>query len=149
MRRENPVYRSSQGIWYLTRYADVDAALNHPRLSNDSERARRWQQRYLGRQGQELSRIAQRLNGSMVGTDPPDHTRLRKLVSKAFTLRGVQTLAPRIGVIVRELLDTAVEVGPRFDLIAQLAYPLPITVICELLGCPRPTTGSSGSGPRR
>ncbi|MGH8930518.1 MAG: cytochrome P450 [Egibacteraceae bacterium] len=141
MRRENPVYRSSQGIWYLTRYADVDAALNHPRLSNDSERARRWQERYLGGEGRELSRIAQRLNGSMVGTDPPDHTRLRKLVNKAFTSRRVQVLTPRIGVIVRELLDAAVEMGPRFDLIAQLAYPLPITVICELLGVPASDRG--------
>ncbi|MGH8906684.1 MAG: cytochrome P450 [Egibacteraceae bacterium] len=134
MRREDPVYRSSQGIWYLTRYADVEAALHDPRLSNDGERFRRWQVRQTGRD--DLGRLQERLGRSMLSADPPDHTRLRKLVNRAFTPRRVQGLRPRIEAIVDELLDAAVVAGPTMDLIAALAYPLPITVICELLGVP-------------
>jgi cytochrome P450 len=70
---------------------------------------------------------------SMLTTDPPEHTRLRTLVNKAFTGRRVQDLAPRIQEIVDGLL-TDVEDDPPMDVIAQFAYPLPITVIAELLG---------------
>jgi cytochrome P450 len=135
MRREHPVYRSSQGIWYLTRYADVETALHDLRLSNDRERMTR---ALAPRQGamERLSKLTQRLGRVMTNTDPPDHIRLRKLVNKAFTTRRVQGLRPRIQAIVDELLDAAVAAGPTMDLIATLAYPLPTTVICELFGIP-------------
>lgn len=136
MRREHPVYRSSQGTWYLTRHADVDAALHDLRLSNDRERMTR---ALAARQGdqQRLSRLTQRLGRVMTNTDPPDHARLRKLVNKAFTPRRVQGLRPRIQAIVDELLDAAIAAGPTTDLIAALASPLPATVICELFGIPQ------------
>jgi cytochrome P450 len=132
MRREHPVYRSPEGIWYLTRYADVDAALRDPRLSKDHARMRRWYARQTGLQ--DPGRLRARFGRSMLHADPPDHTRLRKLANKAFTARRTQSLRPRIEAIVDELLDAAVAAGPPTDLMAALAYPLPITVICELFG---------------
>jgi cytochrome P450 len=72
----------------------------------------------------------------MLVSDPPDHTRLRTLVQKAFTPRMVDHLRPRIQSVVDELLDKALEGGGEFDLIEHLAYPLPVIVIAELLGVP-------------
>ncbi|MGH2771403.1 MAG: cytochrome P450 [Actinomycetota bacterium] len=135
MRRERPVYRSAQGIWYLTRYAEVEAALGDLRLSNDRERmTRALAARHEAMQ--RLSRLTRRLGRVMTNTDPPDHARLRKLVNKAFTARRVQGFRPRIQAIVDELLDAAVAPGPTMDLIATLASPLHATVICELFGIP-------------
>jgi cytochrome P450 len=136
MRREHPVYRSSQGLWYLTRYADVEAALGDLRLSSDRERMTR---ALATRKGpmQRLSKLMQRLGRVMTNTDPPDHTRLRKLVNKVFTARRIQNLRPRIQEIVDELLDAALAAGPTMDLIPALASPLPFTVICELVGIPQ------------
>lgn len=134
MRREHPVYRSSRGIWYLTRYADVDAALRDVRLSKDRERMRRWYAQCNGTDA--VGRLQERLGRSMLHADPPDHTRLRKPVSKAFTARQVDGLRPRIEEIADELLGVALAVGPTMDVITALAYPLSITVICELLGVP-------------
>jgi cytochrome P450 len=76
----------------------------------------------------------------MLFQDPPDHTRLRALVSKAFTPRAVEAMRPRIQEIVNELLDRVVPTG-TMDIIADLAYPLPVTVICEMLGVPVPDQG--------
>jgi cytochrome P450 len=135
MRREHSVYRSAHGIWYLTRYADVDAALGDLRLSNDRERtARAFAARHDGMQ--RLSRLMRRLGRVMTNTDPPEHVRLRKLVNKAFTARRVQSLRPRIQTIAEELLDAAIAAGSTMDLVAALAFPLPTTVICELFGIP-------------
>jgi cytochrome P450 len=134
LRREYPVYRSSQRAWYLTRYADVDGALRNPQLSRDRERILRWQAQ-LGLT-KEDSELQQSLSQSMLNADPPDHTRLRNLVNQAFTPRRVEALRPWIETMVDQLLDTAVAAGPSIDLIAALAEPLPVMVICELLGVP-------------
>lgn len=134
MRQEHPVYRSSDGIWYLTRYTDVEAAIRDPRLSKDHARMRDWNVRRTGRH--DLGRLRDRFGRSMLHADPPQHTRLRKLANKAFTARRTEGLRPRIEAIVDELLDAAVAAGPTMDLITALAYPLPLTVICELFGVP-------------
>jgi cytochrome P450 len=134
IRREHPVYRSSQGIWYLTRYVDVDAALRDLRLSKDHAWMRRWYARQTGRE--DLDRLRDRFGRSMLHADPPDHTRLRKLANKAFVVRRTEGLRPRIEALVDELLDAAVAAGPAMELIGALAYPLPLTVICELVGVP-------------
>ncbi|MEH1122995.1 cytochrome P450 [Micromonospora sp. CPCC 206061] len=73
---------------------------------------------------------------SMMSADPPEHTRLRRLVSKAFTARRVEGLRPRIAELTTELLDAMADAGPPADLRAALAKPLPILVIAELLGVP-------------
>jgi cytochrome P450 len=111
-------------IWTLTRYADVAAVLRDPRLSADRTRADRFRMP-PGRQ----------VYQSMLTLDPPDHTRLRTLVNKAFTPTTVARLRPRIQALVDQILDEAAERG-RMEVIADLAYPLPVTVIAEMLGVP-------------
>ena len=115
LRRKDPVHRlRTINAWVLTQYEDTNAVLrDHARFSRD----------YGGKSAYR----------SMLDTDPPDHTRLRTLVSKAFTPRSVADLAPRIQQIVDDLLD-ATEGRDRFDLIDSFAYPLPVIVIAEMLG---------------
>jgi cytochrome P450 len=82
----------------------------------------------------------------MLSVDPPDHTRLRRLVSAAFSPRRVEGLRPRVQTIVDDLLDDIAGQGPdsRVDLVAAFAFPLPFTVICELLGVPEMDRGAMG-----
>jgi pimeloyl-[acyl-carrier protein] synthase len=113
------------GAWTLARYADVVASLTDARFSADrTERGRA-----DALEGYELAK-------SMLVSDPPDHTRMRALVQKAFTPRMIEQLRPRIVSIVGELLDRIADRGGTFDVIADLAYPLPVVVIAELLGVP-------------
>ncbi|OIJ94113.1 cytochrome P450 [Streptomyces colonosanans] len=135
MRREAPVHRSPQGIWYLTRYADVEQALGDLRLSNDRDRMTR---AFGARDGslRDISRLTARLGRVMSNTDPPEHARLRKLVNKAFTVRRVEALRDRIQAAVDQLVDRALAAGHAMDVIAALASPLPHSVVCELFGIP-------------
>src|SRR5262249_47492962 len=84
----------------------------------------------------------------MLSVDPPDHTRLRRLVSGTFSPRRVEALRPRVQAIVDDLLDQIAAQGPesRVDLVAAYAFPLPFTVICELLGVPEPERDALGRG---
>jgi pimeloyl-[acyl-carrier protein] synthase len=109
------------GAWTLARYSDVVESLTDARLS--AERSLQPGENYW---------VAR----SMLVADPPDHTRLRALVQKAFTPRMVDQLRPRIVAIVGELLDRIADRGGEFDVIDDLAYPLPVVVIAELLGVP-------------
>src|SRR5262249_25501096 len=77
----------------------------------------------------------------MVYRDPPDHTRMRALVNKAFTRNAVETIRPRIEAIVNELCD-AVRDGGKVDLIRAFAYPVPVTVIAEVIGVPPELAGA-------
>lgn len=122
LRERDPVHRMRLvDAWVLTRYEDVQAVLqDHRRFSNQE----------AGAGDREYTK-----DRSMLDLDPPDHTRLRSLVSKAFTPRSVAALAPRIERIVEELLDE-VDGEDRFDLIDSFAFPLPIIVIAEMLGVP-------------
>ena len=127
LRAEDPVHHSPLGFWVLTRYEDVVSVLRDPNFAKEAIAAF----------------VAQRLGVdatvgvgiSMLDRDPPDHTRLRSLVSKAFTPRVVEGLRPRIQQIVDELLDRA-EAHRSMDLIEEFAYPIPVIVICEMLGVP-------------
>src|SRR5713226_4647104 len=74
--------------------------------------------------------------GSINGLDPPEHTRLRKLVASAFTARRVEALRPRVASIVNELIDTLLDRPQPTDLVAGFSLPLPVQVICEMLGEP-------------
>jgi len=126
LRSAEPVHHSPLGFWVLTRYDDVVAALRDPRLAKEAI----------------ASFVAARFGApvpamglSMLDRDPPDHTRLRSLVSKAFTPRVVEGLRPRIQQIVDGLLDGVTARG-SMDLIEEFAYPIPVAVICEMLGVP-------------
>ena len=117
LRSKDPIHRMRLiNAWVLTRYEDVDMVLrDHRRFSNHDDEDREYR--------------------SMLFQDPPDHTRLRSLVSRAFTPRSVAELEPQIQHLVTELLDD-IEGRDRFDLISDFAFPLPVTVIAEMLGVP-------------
>ena len=119
------------GVWFLTRHADVESVLRDPRFSVDRLRAP-FIRDNLERLPAFIQQGVQSLR-SMLVMDPPDHTRVRKLVNKAFTPRRIAALRERIAAIVDELLAP---VGDRMDVIDVLAAPLPAIVIAELLGVP-------------
>jgi len=111
--------------WLLTRHEDVRTVLNDPRFSL----------------AEAVVRNVPRMNPQRVGAiltdqDPPEHTRLRRLVAKAFTARRVERLRARAEQLAGELLDEMVKEGPPADLVRGLAVPLPGLMICELLGVP-------------
>ncbi|MGE0826691.1 MAG: cytochrome P450 [Candidatus Binatia bacterium] len=130
LRAEDPVHRSTllPDSWILTRYADVVMVLRDARFDrHDAENF------FRERFGQGL--LIDVFSKWMLFRDPPDHTRLRTLVNKAFTPRAIEGLRPRIQALVNSLLDAAQGHG-RMDIMADLAYPLPVLVICEMLGVP-------------
>jgi cytochrome P450 len=127
LREQDPVHRSALGFWVLTRYDDCVAVLRDQRFGREE-----FQQMLSAVYGGEDS---DRLPRSMLFRDPPDHTRLRALVSKAFTPRTIEAMREHIQEIVERLLDRALAQG-GMDVIEDLAYPLPVTVICEMLGVP-------------
>ncbi|MES9525054.1 cytochrome P450 family protein [Streptomyces capoamus] len=130
LREQGPVHRVRLGTpggawetWLVVGYEEARAALADQRLAKDTAR--------IG----DVPLDEQLIGKYLLTADPPQHTRLRSLVTRAFTVRRVEQLRPRIQRITDELLDDMLPRG-RADLIDSLAYPLPITVICELLGVP-------------
>lgn len=134
LRREAPVHRSAalRG-WVLTRYGDVRAALNDPRLSAD--RITPFMATLKPARRAQLSGLERMLTRWAVFVDPPTHTRLRGLLNKAFTPRAINALERAIATVVDELA-AGFAGRSRIDLIADFAYPLPATVIAKILGVP-------------
>lgn len=141
IRRRAPVHRNPRGFWVLSRHADCLAVLRDRRASSD---ATNLSPEHVpegfdvgDRAGamDEVVRQAERDNRPFLFRDPPDHTRMRALVSKAFTPRMVEGLRARTVEVVAELLDEALAAG-EVDLIGSFAYPLPVRVICDMLGVP-------------
>jgi cytochrome P450 len=136
LRENEPVYRfmlpNGQIAWLLTRYEDAQAALKdhryvkNPRTLLSQEQMNKWLFPMLERD---------LLINNMVASDPPDHTRLRNLVQKAFTPKIIEELRGRIQEIADMLLDE-VQGKRKMDVIDEFAFPLPIIVICEMLGVP-------------
>jgi cytochrome P450 len=128
LRARNPVapviLPGGQRAWLITGYAEARAALADPRLHKNPPG---WSP---GRDS-----IFAAMDAHMLNSDPPDHERLRRLVNKAFTARRVERLKPRITEITSALLDD-MSTRREVDLLASFAVPLPVTVICELLGVP-------------
>jgi cytochrome P450 len=115
--------------WIITRYEDARAALADPRLAKD---VHRWPGCGRSRPSEEAG-----LHKHMLNSDPPDHTRLRRLVQKEFTPRRAARLRPRAEAIAAGLLEEMASApGGVIDLVSRYAFPLPVTVICELLGIP-------------
>ena len=134
LRELDPVHKSPFGIWVVSRYADCHALLRHPAVSSDQRNSTMFKT-YVA---QNPLTPAQRevVDGQpMLVRDPPDHTRLRRLASAAFTPRVVESMRPRVQQIVDELLD-AVAAARHMDVVADVAYPVPVRVIGELLGVP-------------
>ncbi|MFH8533390.1 cytochrome P450 [Streptomyces tendae] len=131
LREEHPVHRiiGTDGLpaWLVTRFDDVRQAIADPRLSLDKRNATP--------DGYRGMALPPALDANLLNMDPPDHTRIRRLVAKAFTPRQVERLRLPVRRTADQLLDALVE-HDRFDLIASYAAPLPIIVICDLLGVP-------------
>lgn len=130
-----PVYRSTFGFWVLTRFDDCQRLLRHPQVGKD----------FSGVSGtagftaeqHEAEMAFRRDRSNMLFADPPDHTRLRSLAMRAFTPRTVEALRPRVVTVVDRLLDRIDEAaGGVVDVMDLLAFPLPVTVIGEMLGVP-------------
>lgn len=129
LRTEDPVHHSPlANAWVLSRYADVVGVLRDARFGRaDAEEF--WRERIgLGPAHTIISKW-------MLFRDPPDHTRLRTLVNKAFTPRAIENMRPRIQEIVEELIADMQKDGVG-DVMTSVAYPLPVLVICEMLGVP-------------
>jgi cytochrome P450 len=123
LREADPVHRSALGFWVLSRYRDIAHLLRDPRLGHE-----------LSDQ-EEFGLLYSAEGASMLFRDPPAHTRLRALVSKAFTPRMLESWRGRIHQIVSRSVERA-KLRGEIDVIADLAFPLPATVICEMLGLP-------------
>ena len=139
LRRHNPIEHNELGFWALWRYAEAHEVLRarlsvqDDKVTHEGPMASVYEQVRV-ENGLEPVGIA-----SMLDLDPPDHTRLRKLVSQAFTPRTIETLTPSVEKLVGEALDQIAD-GGTVDLIDALAFPLPFTVISLMLGMPETDT---------
>jgi cytochrome P450 len=131
LREAETMHQTTEGMWVLTRHADVLAALRDARLSSDPRHidVEDW------RRPSQVLPFGEGPPPVMLFLDPPDHTRLRKLTNKAFTPKVVEAMRPRVVELVDQLLDAAAEEG-QVNFMDALAFPLPVIVICELLGVP-------------
>ena len=134
LRAADPVHRTLFGPFMLTRWADVHQLLRDPSTSVEERNV-------VGMTPQAIApgtdpEREERGTKAILNIDPPDHTRLRKLVSKAFTPRTIEQLRPRVQLMVDELLDGLASQDGTVDLISNLAFPLPFAVISEMLGMP-------------
>ncbi|MFZ2159836.1 MAG: cytochrome P450 [Bradyrhizobium sp.] len=131
LRTTDPMHLTPLGMFVASRHAEASLVLRDKRFGKDYvERTKR-------RYGPQImdEPIFRSLSLTMLQQDPPDHTRLRGLVVKAFTARRVEDMRPRIQAIVDQTLD-AIEANGRMDLIEDFAFRLPVTVICDMLGIP-------------
>ncbi len=138
LRQSNPVHRNALGFWVFTRHADCLAILRDKRSSSDGRNMDATTFREVRAVDLPLQQGPEAMLAEMAPflfRDPPDHTRLRGLVQKAFTPRVVEGLRPRLEEICEGLLDVALERG-EIDLVADYAYPLPVQIIVEMLGVP-------------
>ncbi|GAA3463298.1 cytochrome P450 [Saccharothrix longispora] len=134
LQRDEPMSRVQlpfgEPAWLATKYADVKLVMTDPRFSRELA------------QGLDQPRMRrQQMGDGIMGMDPPDHSRLRRLVGKAFTARRMERMRDGVRELVHRLIDDVVARGDTADLVEDLARPLPVTVICDLLGVPREDHG--------
>jgi cytochrome P450 len=138
LREHEPVHHTPMGVYMLSRYADASAIVRDPALSNNERNSDLYQAFVEANPEHRPGPFDDEFGQAVIlFLDPPDHTRLRGLVSKAFTPKVIGRLRPRIEQIVEERLDAVATRGDgRMDVVTDLAYPLPVVIICELLGVP-------------
>jgi len=131
LRRLDPVHITSHGMYLVSRHADVSNILRDKRFGKD------FVERSVRRYGPKIMEepVFRSMSHWMLQQDPPDHTRLRGLVVKAFTARRVDDMRPRIQEVVDRTLDRVIPLG-KMDLIEDFAFRLPVTIICDMLGIP-------------
>ena len=131
MRATDPVHLTPLGMYVASRHAEVSLVMRDKRFGKD------YVERTMRRYGPKImdEPVFRSMSHWMLQQDPPDHTRLRGLVVKAFTARRVEDMRPRIQQIVDETLDRIIPQG-KMDLIEDFAFRLPVTIICDMLGIP-------------
>ncbi|MFN5715029.1 MAG: cytochrome P450, partial [Bradyrhizobium sp.] len=131
LRRLDPMHVNAHGAFVASRHAEASLVLRDKRFGKD------YVDRTIRRYGPKIMEepVFRSMSHWMLQQDPPDHTRLRGLVVKAFTARRVEDMRPRIQQIVDETLDRIIPQG-RMDLIDDFAFRLPVTIICDMLGIP-------------
>ena len=131
LRRLDPMHVSTHGAFVASRHAEASLVLRDKRFGKD------YVERSIRRYGPKIMEepVFRSMSHWMLQQDPPDHTRLRGLVVKAFTARRVEDMRPRIQQIVDETLDRIIPQG-KMDLIEDFAFRLPVTIICDMLGIP-------------
>jgi cytochrome P450 len=131
LRDTDPMHVTAFGAYLASRHAEVSLVLRDKRFGKD------FVDRTLRRYGPDIMKepVFRSMSHWMLQRDPPDHTRLRGLVIKAFTARRVEDMRPRIQRIVDDTLDRVAGQG-HMDLIADFAFRLPVTIICDMLGIP-------------
>ena len=129
------VHHEATDTWLVSRHADVDALLRDRRLGRSYLHVATHAE--MGRPDEPAAHAPfwRVVRGGMLDVEPPDHTRLRRLVSRAFTPRTVEQLRGTVQRVTDELVENALQQG-EFDLLATIAEPLPVTVIAEMLGVP-------------
>jgi cytochrome P450 len=135
LRTLEPVHWSGHHTWVVTGHPEAREILYHPSLGRQASAEQQFGRLADPADSSEWQRSVAILLASMINRDPPDHTRLRRLVSRAFTPRAMTSWGPRIDQRVGELVDEVAR-ADEFDFLHDLAYPLPQTIICELLGVP-------------
>src|SRR5208337_4689297 len=128
-----PVFKAPFGRWFLTGYENTALLLRDRRFGKGYQDPEALVRRF-GRTALQEPAVVE-LTHMMLMRDPPDHTRLRGLVTKAFTARRIEALRERVREMADRLLEKVLPLG-RMDAIRDLAFPLPVMVICELLGVP-------------
>ena len=133
LRNENPVLDTGMNMWLTFRHSDCWDVVRSPIASSDERRGTLYR-----REAETIERLRTKFDRDpqLVFLDPPDHTRLRRLVMHAFTPRRVERLRERVVELTDSMLDSMEATDGVVDVIEAIAYPLPITVICELLGVP-------------
>src|SRR6476660_10113179 len=131
LRTSDPMHLTSFGSFVASRHAEASLVLRDKRFGKD------FVERTIRRYGPQIMEepVFRSMSHWMLQADPPDHTRLRGLVVKAFTARRVEDMRPRIQEIVDETLDAILGQG-HMDLIEDYAFRLPVTIICDMLGIP-------------
>jgi cytochrome P450 len=139
-RAEDPVHRNPLGAWLLTRYEDVSAVLRDPQYgAHDISANLRSKKRFFGDPGQ-IEPLADAIEQWLMLINPPDHTRLRKLVNRPFTPTAIKGLRPRVEALVAELIGKVRATG-TIDLVNDLAEPLAVGMISHILGVPEEGQG--------
>jgi cytochrome P450 PksS len=137
LRAEQPVYKTTyvtkRPVWLVARYNDVNALLKDERLVKNQRSV--LSAREVARYDMPTPRSLRAIERNMLDLDPPDHTRLRALVHKAFTPRLVENIRGRVQTLADHLIDT-MQRKVQVDLIASYALPIPLTIISEILGIP-------------
>ena len=137
LHEQSPIFWSEIArAWIVTPFEEVEKGLDGDDIFNQSERMTKASSHLTPEQRENLPHILTNLSNWIVFKDPPDHTRLRRLISKSFTPRSIAAFEPKIESIVSELLDGALA-KEVFNLVDDFSFQLPAIVICELLGIPR------------